>query len=851
MVYIYLIVNGWKGIDWKFSIVIGIFLFSLQTVCGQRMIKGQFIDKELQKPIPQATLSNDSLSWGTSTDNNGYFSIPLPSNKDSIWAECRALGYETQKIKLFIHSEFVKIELKPDEKQIESVEIQGKQKYKNKNNPAVELIKQVIKYKKDNRLSTKQQLQYQEYEKLKVGMLLSPSERKIKKGAFDFFFDNADTLSNAEEASLPVFLKESNAQIFSQKKPKRSKKIIEQEKETLFDSRYVNNPNIQAFIDDIFQPVDVYDESIYIVRKLFLSPISDNAPLYYKFYIQDTLEIEGKSYTELLFKPRNSTDLLLQGTLQISTDGRYAVRNADFKLSESANINFVNNVKIQIDYSPNKDGVMLPSRTHVYAVFGLGKSNTFFGDRLALHSDYDLDTKINSEIFSGPPVETSKNADTIGKEFERPVPLTETEQKTYKNIDSLNNMKSFRSLLAAGYLLGQGYFPVNLFEIGPLEYAYSQNNIEGQRIRIGGRSTPLLSDKVYIEGYTAYGFRDESIKYNLKTAVSLNKKNITHFPAHYIEGTIQKDIFEPGKNLGFLKGDSFFQSFKKNKPTKWIDTEAYRLRHVIEFGNHFSFHSSFTHQRRYPIGDLQFVSSDPAHSIMQDMHTNEAEFMLRWAPYEKFYFRNLTRKTIVDKFPVLALTYSRGLDGFWDGDYAYDKLAFAIGNRFFLNQFGFFDVAAEIGNYWGRLPYPLLEIPTFSEENERYTVSYDLINPMEFVADRYAKIALEHQLEGFILNKIPLLKKLKLREIWGFSAFAGSLSAHNNPALSDKVIEFEKDDEGNTMTRSLSQKPYTEGYVGIDNILKILRVQYIKRFNYLNSPSALHDKIRLSLHINF
>lgn len=820
-------------------------------VFGQRVIKGHFVDERSGGPIPQATLSNDTLNWGTSANNEGYFSVILPKGENEVWAEGRALGYKTKKIKLSAQNTEVTIPLIPAEKQLESVEVHRKRKYSNKNNPAVDLIRQVIQHKKNNKLHTKQQVQYSEYEKLQVGLLISSSKKEKRKNALDFFFDNADTTADPENAPLPIFLKENNAQIFSQKDPQRYKKIIKQQKETLFDPRYINNPNIQAFIEDIFQSIDVYDESIYILQKMFLSPVADNAPLFYKFFIQDTINIEGQSYISLSFGPRNETDLLLSGTLQISTDGRYAVKHADFEIGKNANINFIQNARMRIDYSPNEEGIMLPRETHANATFGIGKSNMFFGNRTTVLSDYDLTSEIESQVFSGPPVEISEKASSNGDNFKRPVPLTKTEERTYTNVDSLNNMRTFQTLLGAGYLLAQGYYPINYFELGPLEYLYSRNNIEGNRFRIGGRSTEKLSEKVYIEGYAAYGFRDDSWKYNLKAAVSLNGKNIAHFPAHYLEGSVQKDIFEPGKNLGFLTGDSFFQSFRKNKPTKWIDTEGYQLKHVWEFGNHFGLHSSFTHHRRFPIGDLNFIKSEGSNENLSHIHTNDMEFTLRWAPYEKFYYRNLNRTSIVNKNPVMALTYKKGLDGFWEANYAYDKLSFAIGNRFFMNQLGFFDIAAEAGKYWGTLPYPLLEIPNYSEQKERYAVSYDLLNSMEFVADRYAKIGVEHQLEGFLLNKIPLLKKLKLREFWGFNGFAGALSPQNDPAISGAVILFEQDEDGSPLTRKLDKNPYAEGYVGLDNIFKVLRVQYVKRFNYLDTPTVHKEKIRLSLHLNF
>lgn len=841
-----------KKIGYKFSFLLFVvlLLFSV-TSHSQTAIKGKVIDQNSRENISQVTIVNDSLNLGTSTNQYGQFTIRLPIGKYSIKVECRAFGYETKQVILNSKDSSLIIEMIPKQQEIQEVTIMGKQKYKNRGNPAVDLIKQVIQHKRANRLHNQKAIQYEQYEKMKVGLIVSPSNKKRKEGPFDFFFQNVDTITHPERAQLHLFLKENQSKIFAQQNPKNYKKIIFKEKQTKFDPRYINNENIQEFIDNVFSPVDIYDESLYLVRKQFLSPIAYNAPLFYQYFIQDTLIHQGQPYVQLLFRPRNKKNLLLQGTIEISMDGRYAVRKAAFGLGDGANVNFIKDLEISLDYSPNDAGIMLLNQTHVYAVLGINKSGSFFGERYTVHSHYDLKTEIDPKVFSGPPVVEMPDSEERGTNLSRPIALSTFEQNTYVNVDSLNNLASFKRLAALGYLLVQGYHNIGYVELGPLEYLYSQNNIEKQRVRIGGRTTAALSNKIYMEGYLAYGFNDRNIKYNLRTAFSLNGKNITKFPAHYMDATVQKDIFEPGRSMGFRKGDSFFQSFRKNRPTKWIDTEAYRLGHVVEFGNHMSIHSSFLHHRRLPIGSLQFISTGPTSDLLPNINTNEVELMVRWAPYEKFYNRNLERRSIVNKHPVILAKYNKGLKGFWGGRYNYDKLSLAIANRFFLNQLGFLDLNVEMGNFWGNLPYPLLEIPTYTDENTRNSISYDLINSMEFVADRYAKVAFDHQLQGYVLNKIPLLKKLKLREIWGVKFFSGNLSSQNDPSVSSTVIEFEKDDDGNTLTHPLNHGIYSEGYIGLDNILKVLKIQYIQRLSYKKSPSALKDQIRLSLDFSF
>lgn len=817
---------------------------------GQRQLKGRIVDATTQQGIASSTLYVASLATGTSADSSGNFSITLPKDENFI-VEFRAVGYSSQQIVISPNQDILEVFLESEEQQIETVEVLRKSKYTNRNNPAVELIDRIIQHKPQNRLSGKETIQFDQYEKIKVGMIEPDKALKNKLGDMSFFFQNVDTLNAMGNAQLTLFMEETSGRVYSQKEPSRYKKIISAHKKTEFDQRYINNPNIQVFLNYLFRPVDIYDESLFLVNKLFLSPIANNGKLYYKYYITDTVVHDGLSYVQLAFEPRNSTDLLFRGLLEVSLDGRYAVRLAKLRLGANTNINFVNNIDVDLQYTPDTGGLMLQDRAHFVVVFGSSRSDAFFGERLILNEDYDLTSPISSHVFSGEPVEDLSGKERSAELLNRPIPLSSFEEQTYRNVDSLNELKSFKRLAALGYLLAQGYYNFGAFELGPLEYLYSQNNIEGQRLRIGGRSTQLLSEKMYLEGYLAYGFRDKELKYNMSAAYSLNERSIVNFPAHYIKADIQHDIFEPGKSLGFKKGDSFFQSFRKNRPTKWMAVDAYRLRHMLEFGNHLSVETGFTHQRRTAIGDMRFVDSGDSSFLWSSIHTNEINMKLRWAPSEKFYYRNLERRTLVENKPVFTLQYSKGLDGFFDGRFRYDALRLSVSNRFFLNQFGFADMSVVSGKILGTLPYPLLEIPTYDDEDDRHVVSYDLVNSMEFVADEFVKFSFQHQLQGFVLNKIPVIKKLKLREIWGGKIFYGKLATANNPFTSTEVIDFEKNDEGEQMTYSLGKHPYMEGYVGIDNIFKVMRVQYIRRLNYLNNPRVEKDKYRLTLRFNF
>lgn len=822
-------------------VMIGVSAFA------QTKLVGVIYDSSSEETLAGVSVRADGSQQGTSSGADGSFQLVV-SATDSI-LRFALIGYRSEEITIQPNNPYIEVFLTREGHVIDPIEIRRKGKY-NRRNPAVALIDLVIDHKSKNKLSKKDDLYYRQYEKIKFGLVDPNPVLQNRMGKMNFFFQNVDKQSLPGKDLLTLYMEERLSDNYNKQNPERSKKIIRSQQQTEFNPKYINNHNIQSYFGYIFQPVDIYDESIFFINKQFLSPIADNAKIYYKYFLVDTVKLESGNFARLRFEPFNSADLLFQGELMVSLDGRYAVKEARMRLDEKTNINWVNSLNMNLSYSPDAAGVMLQDSAHVLVTLGRGERNAIFGERMSYNSAYDLQAKISSNIFSGAPIELREDPSLVFSTV-RPIALDAVEQRTYRNVDSLNNVRSFNTLLSIGYLLSQSYYSLGKVELGPLEYAYQPNKLEGNRFRLGGRTTAEFSNKTYLEGYVAYGTRDQEFKFYTRVAQALNGRSIFDFPAHYLEATVQHDVFDPGRNLGFLKGDSFFQGIRSNRPSKWLDTEAYRLGHVLEFGNHISIASQFTHQRRNPIGDLKLpLSSDP-NILLTELNTNDLQFVLRWAPRERFRYRNLNRETIIEKNPVFNVQYNKGLDGFWSGNYEYDALRLSVSKRWFMNQLGFGDMTVTGGKIWGTLPYPLLELPTESAISDRHTISYDLINSMEFVADRFLKFAYDHQLQGYLLNKIPGIKWFKLREIMGTKMFYGRLSEANNPYLSDRVVHFDTDEDGQTLTYPIGTAPYWEGYVGLDNVFRILRVQYFYRYNYLQHRDVKGSRIKVSLKIDF
>ncbi len=838
----------------SFSIrVLSVLLFFCMggKVIAQDFIRGKVIDAQTGKGISRVSINWLDGDSGGSSDTLGFFKIlDIKKYRQLVFG---AVGYERRTVDVRrLQDSMLTVHLIASNNTLEEVVVNRKNK-KTKD-PAIALIEQVIAHRPQNHYIRIPEIRFDEYEKTQFGFVNPEDKAKKFPKPFRFLFENIDSTAFRGQTIAPFYLEENYANVYSSHNPDRSKKIVISHNQTELNPRFFNNDNWQTRFQTILRDVDLYDNTIQITNKGVLSPIAAGATAFYRYKIQDTVKIEGKDYIELHFEGKSAIDLLFYGDLLISDDTRYAVHSATLNIGRSANINWINDVQIDLSYSEFKNGSMLPVRADLKMLFGGSKSDVLYGRRETQYLGHRTDS-ISNENFAGVPVEKRyllPSAPKVPIVGVRPTPLSHAELGAYQKVDSVQNMRSFNQLVALGYLLAKGYYNAGKVEFGPLEYLYSRNNYEGNRVRLSGRTTRLFSEKAYIEGYTAYGDKDKELKYYLSTAFTLNGERIVQFPANYLRFTVQHDVMEPGRGLGFLKGDGFFRSFGKNRPNKWQFNDIYRIDHLIEFGNHVSVGTAFTHTRRQPRADLFYINSLPLPDTVRQVNTNDLQLILRWAPNEEFTYHNLDRGTVENKYPIFTLQYNKGLKGFWGADYSYDALRFSIFKRLFLSPAGQADFEFSGGRIWGKhLPYTLLELPDVNRDKQGPLVNFDLMATSEFVSDQFLKLTYYHNWNGFFFNRIPLFRRLKWREVTGFKAFYGKLSDANNPFVTPENIQFEADKNGIIQTKAVRNKPYVEGLVGVDNIFKLIRLEYKKRLSYSGGEGIPSDTFTASLHFNF
>ncbi|GAB3936489.1 DUF5686 and carboxypeptidase-like regulatory domain-containing protein [Mucilaginibacter myungsuensis] len=827
---------------------------------SQTVITGIVTDAKTRQPLPFVTVSFNNSNIGTNTNDQGRYS--LKTSQRFMQIKATYVGYKPVVVNIVAGKEqAVSIKMESTSEDLAQVDIKGakRARYTNKDNPAVELIRQVIDHKEQNKPEAYDFVEYKAYDKLQISFV-NVSEKLGDKKLFrkyKFLLDNKDTTLVPGKSLLPVYLNEKLLQTYYRKNPEKKREIQLGEKNVNFGG-FLDNEGLNQYIKHIYTDVNIYDNNIMLITNQFLSPISDVAPSFYKFFIQDTVVVNNQKLIELTFTPRNTTDMLFEGKIYITQDGNFAVQKAELVINKNINLNFVKSLKVILDFEQNPDKRYHLSKSETMADFGFNKNRKggIFGDRMVTFKNYLVNQPRPDTTYTNGNGEVLEEVQNRSEDFwakNRLDTLTTAESKVYKNIDSLNNMPSFKRAADIATLLFAGYKSFGPVEVGPSNAFYSFNPVEGFRLRLGGRTTTELSKRYYFETFGAYGFRDEKFKYFLSATYSLNDKSIYRFPQNYIRASIQRDTKVPGQNLMFIQEDNFFLSFKRGVNDKYLYNDNYKFNYVHEYRNHFSYALGFNNWTQSPAGSLYFVgnANSTTPNVVNNLTTTEATLNLRYAPGEQFFQGKLYRIPIPTGNPIFTFNYVKGMKGVFNSSYNYNVLDFRVDKHFYQSIFGYSDVSLQANRLFGKVPFPLL---TIHQANQSYAYdieSYNLMNFMEFVSDRYVAFKIDQHWQGLFLNKIPLIKLLKLRETTTFKILKGSVSENNNPNIDRSLYQYPVKPDGSPITYALGNAPYIEGSIGLENIFKVIRVDVVKRFSYLDHPDIAPIGIRARVKFDF
>jgi hypothetical protein len=822
-------------------------------------IRGVVTDAKTKEKLPFVSVAVPQAALGTNTDEGGRFTLQVPVQYTSLVFSY--LGYRTV-TKTFTagQPQEINVQLATSAAQLNEVVVKGYKppRYKNKDNPAVTLIRQVIEHKEQNRPESYHYVEYEKYEKMTFSFSnLSDKfkNRKIFKN-YQFLFKKQDSLAAGGVNILPIYIEEKLAKEYYRKDPEKRKSIELGNKQVEFDKHFIDNEGLSAYFNRMYQDIDIYANNVSLLGNQLLSPIANNAPTFYQYYISDTLKQHVPQLIELSFFPRTKGDMLFAGKLYVTLDGNYAVQQANLSVDKRINLNFVKSLNATLNFAENPDHRYHLSKTFLGIDFGVTeKGSGFYGERTVSFDKYVVNQAQPEAVYAGlarVPVDSLAQRPANFLALHRPDSLSQIEKAIYKNVDTLQTIKSFQRSLTLFTFLFSGYKSFGPFEVGPANTFYSFNPVEGFRLRLGGRTTTDFSKRLYFETYAAYGFKDEKWKYFLSSTYSLNGKSIYTFPQNFIRASFQRDTRIPGQELQFVQEDNFLLSFKRGVNNRYLYNDVYRLDFIKEFSNHFSYTLGFRKLQQSPAGGLYFRNVDAdGPSVVPSLTTSELSLELRWAPKEAFYQGKLYRTPIINQYPIFTVRVAQGIKGFFNGEYSYTNVAANATKRFYLSQLGHSDVTLEGGYVAGQVPFPLLDIHRANQTYSYQLNSYNLMNFLEFSSDHYASLFIDHNFNGFFFNKLPLIKKLKLRETASLKLLYGGIREENNPSAHPELYEFLRDAQGRPTSFALGSQPYAEASVGVANIFKLFRLDIVKRLTYLDNPNVAEWGLRGRFKIDF
>jgi hypothetical protein len=820
-----------------------------------RLLTGIVLDSSTHLPLAGVSVSLPPTGKGGQTDARGKFRVALDRRVHEI--RFSTSGYAPISVPVSDTTTGpLTVLLSVSYGTLQEVVINKKKKYRNKHNPAVELIRQVIAHKEENAPAYYPYVTFDQYDKIRV--LADRPPRIIADGKlfkrYHFLF-TPDTTLVPGKSLVPAYLEETLTRNYSRTNPDRKKQVILGHKRVDL-GEYIDMSGVSAIMNRLYEDFSVYDNTMLVFTLQFMSPVAKLGPDLYEYFIRDTVEEGGIKEVQLDFIPRNSQDLLFKGRMYILLDGSYAIRRVEMEASNHSNLNWVKSFSIAQSFEKGPGDRYYRSSSDILAYFSLVKNNLgFYGQRL-VNVSHVSDSTLPDAVFHGLPVDTTLRSVPQPDSFwtrSRPASLSPSESQTYANTDSLVKMRSYHRLMDFATLLTAGYKSAGKFDLGPVGNFYSFNSLEGSRFQFGGRSNAKLSTRFFTEDYIAYATGDRRWKYNLSATYSINHKSIYTYPFHYIQASFLHDVRNPGQETAFAQDNRFLGSFSRGIGGKWLYTDIANLSYIREFGDHFSYNLGARYWLQQPAQTLYYIyQPSPAQSdTLSRLTTGQLSATLGWAPHQQFYQGRNSRQTITNQYPVLTLQYAVGVKGLFGGQYNYNAFHFTLSKRWYVAPFGYSDIRVNAGYISGNLPFPLLIIQPANTAFHYSFGAYNLMNIEEFVSDHYAGLNIDHYFNGFFFNKIPLLKKLRLREVVEGKLLYGGVRSENNPALNPDQMKYPLNDKGLLTTYPLGNQPYLEAGIGIYNIFNIFRIDLVRRFTYLDHPGVPTTGIRLSTGLNF
>ena len=851
-----------------------LLFFSLTT---HAQLRGVVVDAEKGDTIlyPSATYRGHHIA--VSGNAMGEYTIERHNGWQLTFT---AVGYKPKTITINASTpEVLNVKLKPDTRQLAEVVVKSKRaKYSRKNNPAVELMKRVIAAKKRTNLENHDYLSYTKYQKLTMAINdITPADMDSGFiGKHKWLLDQVETSPYNGKLILPLTVDETVTQHLFRKNPKDEKDIVMGQSSSGVNQLIQTGDIMTVAMKDVFTDVDIYDDQVRLLQYPFTSPIGKDAIAFYRYYIEDTVYVDHDLCYHLQFIPNNQQDFGFRGELYILADSSLHVKRCNLTIPKRSDVNFVENLQIQQEYRKLPNGEWALSVDDMIVEMKVAKFlSKVLITRTTRLSDYDFQP-LAKQLFKGKAkVKREANSQMRDEAFwnkYRTVELTKSESSMSAFVHRIEQIKGFKYIIFGAKAFIENFVETgdenhpSKFDFGPVNTLITKNFIDGYRTRISGQTTANLNKHWFFQGYYAHGFHSKKNYYDAMLTYSLNKKDYLprEFPKRTISFESTYDIMSPSDKFMQTDKDNVFTAFKWAKVDKMMFYNRQQLKFEYEQEWGLKTTIGLKTEENEAAGALYFnpinsgfIYDTPEGTPVGDLihngkiRTTELSLQFQLAPGRTYINTKQRRLPINLDAPVFTLGHTMGLKDVLGGDYKYNFTEAGIYKRFWMNSWGKIDVYLKAGAQWNRVPYPLLIMPAANLSYIIEDETFNLINNMEFLNDRYASLDASWDLNGKIFNRIPLLKKLKWREYLGVKALWGKLTDKNNPYLaqnenSSVLMQFP---EGCYIMDP--HKPYVELIAGVHNIFKLLHVEYVHRCNYNELPTAHKNGVRLMMRLTF
>lgn len=827
----------------SYLIIFTFFLFNTNFVFGQTTVQGSIVDSNNQ-PIPFANVLFTGSSIAAVSDFDGKFILTSPENQTFI--EFSFMGYETQKVNIEGLSSELSIILKEEASELEEVFVYSG-KVKKKGNPAIAILRKIWAKKQQNGTNLFGHYEYDKYEKVSFDMNNLDSSfvnSKVFKG-IEFIFDKVDTSDITGKAYLPMFINES---VYKSYGKNEGSKKLRQDLIANKNSGFGTNQNVISFIKDLYAEYNIYDNYIKIFDKSFVSPLSKTSGiLTYNYVLADSAYLNNRWCYNIVYYPKNKNLLAFKGDFWVN-DTTYAIKEISMQASKSANINWIKDLYIEQEFEVLNDSVFVLKKDYMLTDFSFSKkkkSKGMYGRRTTMYDDYIFDEPKPDKFYNK---ESNvydrsiyKKPDSFWAE-NRKESLNSNDQGIYQMLDTLITVPKFKRIYNLVSILGSGYIQFGKFDFGSVYSAIGKNDVEGWRLRLGGKTFFGGNEPWRLQGFTAYGFDDQQFKYGLSGKWMLDQK--TRFT---IGGGNRRDVEQIGVSLtttNNLLGRSFASSalFARGANDQLTSINLSNLFFQIEPKKNLELRMGGSYRTLKSASstfNLDYYANENRVETASEVAQSEVNFSAQYTPGRKMIGYGVERKLFSFHFPTTYLRFSKGLNGVTNQDFDYEKVQLYYRQPVAVGGLGRFFTTVELGKTFGEVPLGLLNVVPGNQTAMVIEKTYNLLNYYEFVTDTYASMHLEHHFNGRIFSRLPLLKKLNLREIVSAKGVWGSIS--------DKNINL----NASNIAYKAPEDVYVEYGFGIGNIFKILRVDFVWRGTYRDTPGSDNFGIRGAFGFNF